>query len=317
MSVVTPALPDVSQEIRDAFQKDIRVVQPQSNWASSLGHPCARFGVHRRVDWRSRPAHSVTSEFIFNGGRVIERYIAKDYLEKAGYEIVENNTPIQAEPTRTLEKLNIGGKLDFVCRKESLKFPVEVKSMAPYDWEKINSIEDFLHSKKTWHKTYPGQLTLYLLGRDYEIGMFLMINKLTYEPKHIWVHLDYTYAEGLLKRAEEINKHVADSTYPDRIEYDEQVCGKCDFASICLESIVRTEAEVLTDDSLIEKLERREELKAAKSEYEEIDAECKKALQGVKKGVAGNFMVIGEEVQRKGYTVEEKTIWQTSIKRLQ
>lgn len=310
-------LPDVSQEIRDAFSKDIKVVQPQSNWASSLGHPCARYGVHRRLDWRSKPAHNVTSEFIFNGGRVVERYIAKDYLEKANYEIVENNTPIQAEKTRTLEKLNIGGKLDFICKKDGFKFPVEVKSMAPHDWQKINTIEDFLYSKKTWHKTYPGQLTLYLLGREFEIGMFLMINKLTYEPKHIWVNLDYTYAEGLLKRAEEINKHVAAETYPDRIDYDDAVCGRCDFAQICLKDVVRTEADILTDETLIDQLERRDALKAAKAEYEEVDEAVKQSLKGIQKGIAGSFVIAGKEVSRKGFAVPDKTFWQTSIRKVQ
>ncbi len=316
--MIPEVLPDVTQEIRDAVSKDIKSFQPRSNYASSLGHPCTRYGVHRRLDWERKPPISSTTQMIFEGGKVLEKTIARQYLERAGYEIVESNRPIhQNDKSGMFERLNIAGYLDFIAKKGSFEFPVEVKTMGPFDWDKIGSIEDLLYSKKTWHKTYPGQLTLYLLARNYEVGMFLFINKLTFEPKHIWVNLDMTYAEELVQRAEVIEKHMKSKTYPDRIPYDDQVCGKCEFAKVCLGDIIRTEAEILTDDILIERLERREELKVAKKEYEELDEQVKKELKAVQKGVAGNFMIIGKEVKRKGFTVDDKTIWQTSIKRFE
>lgn len=309
-------LPDIAAEIHQSMQGDIKMVEPRSNWASSLGHPCARFGVHRRLDWQSKPMHSTTTQMIFNGGKMIEEHIAKDYLERAGYTIVEHDRPIATERSGMIQRLQIGGKLDFICRKGDFEFPVEVKSMQSYDWEKINTIEDLLFSKKTWHRTYPGQLCLYLLGKEYEIGCFLNINKATFEPKIIWVHLDMTYAEELVQRAEVINQHVAAKTYPDRIPYEDQICGKCDFAKVCLGDIVRTEAEILTNEDLISKLEKREQLKEPAKTYAELDKEIKHDLKGIKKGVAGDFAIIGKEIQQKGYTVEEKAYWQTSIKKL-
>lgn len=309
-------LPDIAAEIHQSMQGDIKMVEPRSNWASSLGHPCARYGVHRRLDWQSKPMHSTTTQMIFNGGKVIEKYIAKDYLERAGYTIVEADRPISTDASGLMTRLQIGGKLDFICRKGDFEFPVEVKSMQSYDWEKINTIEDLLFSKKTWHKTYPGQLTLYLLGKNYPMGCFLNINKATYEPKIIWVNLDYTYAEELVKRAEVINQHVTAKTYPDRIPYEEQICGKCDFAKVCLGDIIRSEAEILTNEDLISNLEKREQLKPAAKEFAELDKEIKHGLKGIKKGIAGDFAIIGKEIQQKGYTVEEKSYWNTSIKKL-
>lgn len=315
-------LPDIAAEIHAEIQKDIQLIEPRSNWASSLGHPCARYGVHRRLDWQRKPLHSTTTQMLFNLGKVVEQHIAKDYLERAGYTILEHDRPIAMEKSGMISRLQIGGKLDFIARDDrkdrnfGFTFPVEVKTMMPYDWEKINTIEDLLFSKKTWHKTYPGQLTLYLLGKDFDIGCFMTINKATAEPKIIWVHLDYTYAEELLQRAEVINKHVSVKTYPERIPYDDQICGRCDFAKVCLGDIVRTEAEILTNEDLISKLEQREKLKAAAKEYEELDKDVKKDLQGIKKGVAGEFVIIGKEVNRKGYTVEDKAYWQVGIKKL-
>lgn len=316
-------LPDIAAEIHAEMKKEIQMIEPRSNWASSLGHPCARYGVHRRVDWQTKPLHSSTTQMIFNGGKMIEKHIAKDYLERAGYDIVEHDRPISSDRTGLMKKLDIGGKLDFICRKGNFEFPVEVKSMQSYDWEKINTIEDLLFSKKVWHKTYPGQLTLYLLGKDYEIGCFLTINKATFEPKIIWVHLDMTYAEELAQRAELINKHLAAKTYPDRIPYDDQICGKCDFAKVCLGDVLRTEAEILTSEDLISKIEKRETLKEPAKEYKDLDDEIKHELNAIPKnekpkftGLAGDFTIIGKEVRQKGYTVDDKVYWQYGIKKL-
>ena len=181
--MIPQSLPDIAAEIHAEVQKDIQLVEPRSNWASSLGHPCSRYGVHRRLDWQRKPLHDTKTQMLFNLGKVIEQHVAKDYLERAGYTILEHDRPIAAEKTGMISRLQIGGKLDFIARDDrrdrnpGFTFPVEVKTMMPYDWERINSIEDLLFSKKSWHKTYPGQLTLYLLGKDFEIGCFMMINK--------------------------------------------------------------------------------------------------------------------------------------------
>jgi CRISPR/Cas system-associated exonuclease Cas4 (RecB family) len=309
-------LPNIEADIRTAIEKEIHIYQPRSNWASTLGSPCVRQGVHRRLDWTHREKISTTQAMIFNGGKVIEQHIAKVYLEKAGYEIVEADRPIQDEKSGLLQKLQIGGKLDFICRKDGFEFPVEVKSVAHHNWEKINAIEDLLFSKHSWVKNYPAQLTLYMLAKNAEYGCFMLISKQTFEPKFIWINLDMTYAEELCQRAEIINKNVADKTYPERIPYDDNICNKCEFATLCLKDIVRTEAEILDDAELVDELEERESLKVARGRYEELDKTVKKKLANIKKGVAGDFMVLGKAVHRDAYLVEPSDYWQVSIKKL-
>src|SRR5689334_21584856 len=109
-------LPDIAAEIHAEVAKDIQLIEPRSDWASSLGHPCARYGVHRRLDWQRKPLHSTTTQMLFNLGKVVEKHIAKDYLERAGYTILEHDRPISTEKSGMISRLLIGGKLDFVYR---------------------------------------------------------------------------------------------------------------------------------------------------------------------------------------------------------
>ena len=318
--MIPEPLPDVVGDIKSAIEKEIKSYQPQSNWASTLGHPCARHLTYKRLDWDKLPKLTVEKRMLFDLGHVIERHVAKVYLEKAGYEIVEMGRPIQAETSGLLRRLKIAGYMDFIVRdpRTKFEFPVEVKGMSPNSWDNITCVEDMLMSKHYWMRQYPGQLMVYMLSNTgYELGMFLTINKVTAAPRAIWVHQDYTYAEELLKKAEVVNKSVDNNHYPDRIPYDDAICGACEFAPHCLKEIARTEAEILTEQSLIDDLEERESLKKGYARYKELDKSIKKNLTGIAKGIAGAFMIVGKMMKRSSYTVEETEYWQTSIKKLE
>ena len=320
-TVSGPPLPDVKGRIVEAIRKEIKTYKPQSNWASKIGHPCKRYLVHHRLDWDKKPEITPEKKMLFDAGKIYERYIAKPYLEKAGFEIVEMGRPLETDKSGMMTKLQINGYLDFICRDPAtgFEFPVEVKSISPYGFEEIDSVEDMLQNKKHWVKSYPAQLMSYLLGKQYEIGLFLLINKLTAEPKPIWVHQDYTYMEDVIKRLEGpdgVNTHVKNGTYPDRIPYNDDLCGKCEFADICLGDIARKEAEILDDPQLVEDLEEREMLKESFSRYNKLDKAVKKRIKGIEKGVAGDFFITGKNIDREGYTVEPSTYWKPSIKKL-
>lgn len=320
-NAIPEVLPDVTADIKAAFEKDIYKAQPKSNWASKLGHPCLRHLVHHRLDWDKAAKHDVDLELIFNGGKVLERAIAKPYLEKAGYEIVEMDRSIQTTDNEIFRQANINGKLDFICRKDGFEFPVEVKTMAPHIFNKVEAIEDLLFSKHVWHRQYPGQLMIYELGKNYEVGMFLMINKVNFAPKHIWVHQDYTYAEELIQKANRVNEFVRKKEYPDRINYDASVCGKCEYANTCLGDIERTEAELVTDAQWPEMLEEylalKKEMKPLKGRFEELDEMIKKRFEGVEKAIVDDFLVTGRWIERKPFTVEGGRSWRKQITRIE
>lgn len=314
-------LPDIEGDIYKAIEKEITMWPVRTNWASKLGSPCERQGVHNRVDWDKKEKHGVTLEMIFQGGKVIEKHIARTYLMKAGYDIVEEDRSIDTERSGIIRKLQIGGKLDFVVRKSGKKaeYPVEAKSINQFDWEKINSIEDMTASPKLWMKAYPAQLMMYLFGKDYETGLFLLINKATYQPKVIWVQLDYIYTEALLQKAQRINGHVAKGTYPVRIPYDEKVCGRCDYANVCLDDVTRAQAQIVTEADAEEKLDELEALKKKvrplNDRVEEINNWKKAAFNGVEKAIVGGWMIIGRMMHKKSFTVPESEYWQVTPKR--
>lgn len=324
--VLSPALPDVVGDIKRAVEKSIKSYPPSSNWASRIGHPCARYLTYLRLNWNALPAITVEKKMLFDLGHVIEQNVAKIYLENAGYRILEQDRPIQDESSGLLRRVKLHGKLDFIVRTPdgTLEFPVEVKGLAPHSWEALNCVEDMLEARTIWTRQYPGQLMTYLLsGRagGTEFGLFLLINKVTAAPKAIWVHQDYTYAESLIQKAELVNKHVDAGTYPERISYDPQICGHCDFAAICLKDVIRTEAEILDDDALIAELEERERLRPLAKQYEKLDEAVKTRVEGIEKGIAGDFLITGKQMTRKAYAkgpeLEPTTYWKTSIQKVE
>ncbi len=320
-NTIPEILPDVTAEIKASFEKDIRKFQPKSNWASKLGHPCLRYLVHHRLDWDKVQPHDVGLELIFNGGKVLEQAIAKPYLERAGYDIVEMDRPIQTSDNQLFQKANINGKLDFICRKDGFEFPVEAKTMSPHIFNRIDSIEDFLFSKNVWHRQYPGQLMMYLLGKNYEIGMFILINKVNFEPKHIWIHQDYTYAEELVQKAEKVNKFVDSQTYPDRITKDPRVCENCEYANVCLGDINRSEAQLVTEtqwpEYLDEFLSLKKDRKPLNDRYDELDEMIKQRFEGVDKAIVQDFLVTGQWIDKKEFTVPAKRSWRKKVQRIE
>ena len=105
-------------------------------------------------------------------------------------------------------------------------------------------------------------------------------------------------------------------TLPDRIEYRDEICGRGSFAQICLPDIIRQESEVITDNEFIERLDRREALSSARSEYERIDktvkADIKKRV--TKSAIAGDYFIkISDPIQvdervTKGYSFQKVDI---------
>lgn len=303
-------LPDITRLIYDAKEKERKIYPCHSNRASELGHPCERYLVYNRMNWQDKSLHSVETQFIFDGGNVIEK-LAKEDLEKAGFEIIEQHRPYE------WKEYQITGYIDFMLRdKEGFVFPVEVKGLQDIDANKLNCIEDFLQAKKIWLNKYPAQLTLYMLLSNKEYGAFYIKGKPSLLPKHIWINLDYTFAESLLKKAERINNYIKGKSYPEKIEYKEYICGRCDYAHICLPDTINQSANFIDSSEIEEKLIRREELKKMVSEYEELDEEIKDKFKGVLETVIGeNWHIISKLQKRKSFTVPESESWVTSIKK--
>lgn len=302
--------PDLITPIYDAKKRKIKNYPCHSNRASEAGHPCEKYLVISRTRWEEKLLHEAEVEFIFQGGRYIEKMALED-LEEGGFEVVE-----QARPYSWRE-FELTGKIDAKVRakgghyKDPL-YPIEIKGLQQYDFDKLNAIEDFLDSKKLWIKKYPTQLVLYMLMDNVEFGAFYLKRIPRFTPKQIWIALDFTFAEEILKKLERINKHIKEGTEPAGINQPD-ICQYCGFLHICLPDMIGKEIEVIDEIEIEEAIKRCEELKPAIVEHDKLEKKWKDALKGKEKVMIGDHIIIGRWVERKGFVVPDSKFWQSKI----
>jgi len=265
-----------------------------------------------RTRWEEQELPPVDLEFIFEGGRFIEK-LALQQLEDAKIEIAEQQRDFE------WKQYQITGHVDCRIKLNGVRPPCEIKGISPFEWDKIDSAEDMLLSKRVWVRGYPAQLQLYMLMATEGYGVFYLLNKLTYQPKAIWMTLDYQFCEGLIKKAERINKHIAEKTLPDRCS-DFDVCSKCSFRHICLPDLKQLEGLQIIDNERLENLLlKMEETKEVQKEYKRADEEVKKIVEGKDKLLVGNFFVSGKWIKGvKPATIEQPfKYWKKKIVRVE
>jgi len=297
------------EKVIEAKQAKIRQRPCHTNRASSLGHPCERRLVLDRTRWQEALLYDVGLQFIFDEGQQQERQVLLDLID-AGWTIIEQQRDYEWKAYQITAHLD--GKV--VLPDLASALPLEVKSMSPYIFKQIQTAEDLLHSRFYHVRAYPAQMQIYLLLSNSERGVFIFKDKSSGQLKEIWMELDYDYAEGLLKKAERINAHVAAGTLPERIPYDEKVCGRCPFLHICLPEVKREALDLTTDPELETKLIRRAALDAPRKEFDVLDKDIKAQFLRCDsaKVVVGDFLLVKKEQARQG-----KPITVVSIDRLQ
>lgn len=301
----------ILDRIYEGKKKYIKVYPVHKLRASEIGHPCERYLVYSILNWQDREPHTPELQMIFEGGNLIENMAIKD-LEDAGFKVY------RPEPDKAIYDafIDVTGHIDVrVDFGDGRVYTGEIKGLNHIDFDRVNSVEGMLRSKKPWLQKYPAQLMTYLYIKGEERGFFYLKDKLTFRPKIIWVDLDYDYMDGILKKAERVKKHVAERTLPDRVE-DIELCEHCPFKHICLPEMARKEMEFIDDQELEQLLELREKLKEAYDEYQQIDKEIKRLIGGREKLIVGNFMITGKWVERKGYTVPDSRYMQYKIARI-
>lgn len=311
----------IVERVYEHKREQIKQYPVNANRASSLGHPCTRYLVFERTKWQEKTLHNERLQMVFDIGNDTEDRVMKD-LKEAGFQVIEQQRSFQ------WPEYQITGHID--CKLligengNGKAYPVEVKSMSPFAFEKVNSVQDMLKSKYAYMRAYPGQMTLYLLMDNKERGFFLLKNKVTGAMKEIPVDLDYALGESLLKKAEAINAHVASKTLPDPIEYDENVCSGCGYVHICTPDRIGKEVEVIDNEELEGLLKRYEELKPSTKEYDEVDKRISEIVNGREKVLVGNYFITGSWRKTTKYNVpadvktqyaEESKYWVKKIQR--
>jgi len=300
----------IIEKILEAQQRKIKQRPINSNTASELGHPCLLYHVYQRTRWQERTLHDARVQLIFGMGNAVED-LAMQELREAGFKVVEQQRPF------SWPDYQITGTVDCKLLLDGEAVPTEIKSCSPYMFDKINAIDDLTRGKYLYLRKYPAQLTLYLLMDNKERGVFLFKNKSNGQYKEIWMNIDYALGEELLKRAECINRHVAASTLPDPMEYDEGVCDKCGYVHICPVFHVGKEVTILDDEELASLLAEYERLKPYAKAYDDVDRILKDKLSERDKVLIADWYITGKWVEKKAFSVAAGRYWFKKISRMQ
>jgi len=287
-------LPDIASAWAETKAKKVKAF-PQNNLrASSVGHPCARLHYHSIVNWQDKTLHDYILQSIFDEGFLHEKDVVSQ-LGEMGFQVVEQQRSFQ------IDKPLITGHLDGMVVYGDERYPFDVKSMNGHDFDKLSSSDDFINSKRIYHRNYIAQLQLYLLMSGNEHGCLILKNKTTGEIKDVWLKLNFDFCESILKMAEKVYLAIKAGTPPERID-DYDVCKDCKFKHVCLPDLkIGTGTYVLEESEWLERLNRREELEAFRKEYDEIDAELSELRDRLGKGefVCGSYLFAVKQYEKK------------------
>ena len=257
------------------------------NRASEIGHPCLEYLRLARVAWDKRLAPDATLASIFHEGNLTERDCVQMLLG-LGYEIYEQQRDgvIKGRDGKAL----ISWHLDWRMRDKNNGevVAVEHKRLSPFVWPKLETPDDFFNSDRVHVRKWPAQLQVYLLGAENEKGLMLLRNAWTGVYKQIDFLLDYEYAEGLLKKAEQVNAAVENETPLPKLE-EAAVCFMCPLRHVCTPTVIG-DALAVGSDEFDSWLVQRDELKGAIAETgaAEIEKEKKALDKRIKEYLGGH-----------------------------
>lgn len=289
---------DASSLIDHIFDKRNEVLKskinryPKTVFTCSDIHECDRYMIHSILDWDKRELHDAGLQAIFDAGNKEEENVKNRLGYELGLEFVEAQSPFEIK-NRAGEVI-ARGKIDGKILWNGKAVPIEIKSMNENSFNMINSLDDF--NKKPLYRKYLRQMQLYLYGNNQEAGIFILSNFRT--EKLILVTLDYGECEYILSRLERLWEMKKKGVYP-QAEYKPALCDRCPFSSLCMGDVSNHPAEMISNELLEDKLNRREELKKLKDEYEELDEEIKATFKQIPHAFVGtSFEITGKEQSR-------------------
>lgn len=305
----------IAQAIEEAQGKYLSEKIFRSRWktirASGIDDPC-----NRRLYYYmtcGELANDVTTDLaaIFEEGKDQEPGVRR-YLSELGFEV------LKAQSTESWDHFNISGSVDGIIEYQGQRYVAEIKTVSEGAWDKLHTSEDFLASK--WYRKWYGQMQVYLLLFGLERGLFILKRKQAKQVRVIEIGIEFEYADGLLKKASTVNQAIKDGVEPDFLHGNPAECKACPFfGKVCNPPLDFGEGtQNIEDTELSHKLARREELAAARSEYEKIDKEVKERVKDIPHAVCGDFEITGKAgvMKFKAQEAREVKTWKVSIERI-
>lgn len=279
---------------------------PKANTYASSIPACARQGVYEILAWDQKKLHDTNLQARFEEGNRQEDWVLAE-LTKLGsqldFRVVETQVPLSKDMT---DRYRLSGKIDAKIQFDGRRVPVEVKSMNPMFYDKVNLVSDLITDP--FLSRYYRQMQAYMLGHN-ESECILILTDCLGHWKFIVIDLDLAYAEEhVLKKLETINKYVdlnrgkTDNwELPERIPYDDDLCAKCSFAHICLPDVLnKARVKFSSDAELDHFLTQHEQLAPAKKAYEEVHERLKEVFDSNRDPILAtdNWVVTGKESAR-------------------
>jgi len=260
--------------------------------ASSIGFACDRYHYYSLTE--TKKSHNWELQSIFDEGNLHEKAIEKT-LREMGYDINDKQKEFRLEDP--LITMHIDGTLTNNFKNW---YPFDSKSINPWDFQKLDSAEDFLYSKKPHQRNYATQILLYMDANNAEYGCLVLKDKQTGLLKDIWFSFEQhvSLIDEAIKRAQRVYKAKENKTPPERTE-DRSLCSNCDFKDVCIPDLIANGGIGFLDSAdLAYKLDKREELKASADQYAELDDEIKAVVKqtGVGEKVCGAYSLQVKEV---------------------
>lgn len=303
----------ISERVSEFVKSEIKVYPCNNLRASNIGHPCERYLYLLIKHWDEQQPHDEGLQNIFDFGNSVEAYTIQK-LKDSGLEVI---TPTVR--SWKVENPFITGREDIRIKdpEDGQLYPAEIKGLSPYEWDRLNTVDDFYNSKRHYVRAYPSQLLVYCWKFEKEKGFFVLTNKLTGALKIIEVPFDWDRADALLKKGERIYAALADptgKTIPDSCD-DISVCENCGLCHLCTASINRPEMDV--DDGELEALiDQKTSLKPYVDQHKKLDEQIKKMVGDRERVLAGKYVVTAKTISKQAYTVAARTERRLTVKRL-
>lgn len=281
---------------------------------------CARAMYHQIVSWQDRQPFTTYQVARMQRGSDIEERVLAPFLMQLGFQWLEGQTKVAIHDQDG--RVICTGHIDGILGYRGHRFTVDIKTMHPQIFGRIDTLEDLMNDPWCYHYVY--QILMYMHAYELETGM-LLIDDCLGHFKTILVHREdhEELVAELLQRCELVVDAVRDQEPPDYID-DPTVCTRCrwkeqgvcnpplDFAEhgggLKLIANERLEQDLRTCEAL------DEERKAAAAAKRRIDNAFKELKPGAY--LVGPFRVTVEHSERKGYEVKPGTQVKKKIDRL-
>lgn len=313
-------IPTIKEAIEQAQDKHLRERIGRSRWksirASGLDDVCNRRLFYYLMCGELAKPIDLELQAIFDEGNDQEPVVRR-YLSELGFEIMK------AGLTADWPLYMISGKVDgtHLYQVAGEDFMVEIKTVSDYAWDTLFTAQDLLAIDAPWYRKWYGQMQIYLLLFEKKKGIFVLKRKAAKMIRIIEVELDYSYAEGLLKKAEIVRDAFRANEPPCHLKDNPSECKKCPFFAVVCNPPLNFSGSIQNiEDSELEKgLNRRAELASARSEYEKLDSAIKERLKEIPDAFVGNWHITGKNMTKKIKAQEAREInyWQSKIEKLE